>query len=382
MNRNTFGVLLVTGAQTHQEMYAAAFAADQRCKLIALTDQPDVDRRQRQLNERLTKKLAIPHVDDLDQALARKDVHVVSICAPPERRAAIAVKCAQAGKHLYLDKSLAPSVAEAHAIAAAVRKANVKSQMFSFVTQPWAAEVKRALQQGMRGTLRAIHADVFFAKGKTGTAKLGGRRVEEFPPKRHQLVAAKREFDNVGVYPITLISWLTGKRFETIFGVTGNYFFREHQDNNVEDFGAVCGTLQGGIGVTIAAGRYGWQSHAAGGINRLTVITNEETLVIDANRPRLELSNDEPAWTPPPPHPQDPMAFWPSTTAAMGGKPKRAWLPIGPPAKSDASAFIDCLQAGHDSEMPASRALHATEVLLAAYQSAASGEVVRLAAGH
>ena len=51
------------------------------------------------------------------------------------------------------------------------------------------------------------------------------------------MVEAKRELDNVGVYPITLVRWLTGKKFRTVYGVTGNYFFQEHQKHNVEDFG-------------------------------------------------------------------------------------------------------------------------------------------------
>ena len=34
-----YGVLLVTGSHTHQENYAAAFAADRRCRLIAVSDE-------------------------------------------------------------------------------------------------------------------------------------------------------------------------------------------------------------------------------------------------------------------------------------------------------------------------------------------------------
>src|SRR5262249_29178941 len=100
-----YGVLLVTGSHTHQENYAAAFAADPGCRLTAATDEPNIDRRRRELNERLAKSLGIPYIADLQKALADKDVNIVSVCAPPERRGRIAVACARAGKHLYLDKS-------------------------------------------------------------------------------------------------------------------------------------------------------------------------------------------------------------------------------------------------------------------------------------
>src|SRR5207248_5985675 len=93
-----YGVLLVTGSHTHQENYAAAFAADGRCQIVAVTDEKDVDRRRRQLNERLARELGVPYEPDLDRALARKDVQIVSICAPPQRRGRIAMRCVEAGK--------------------------------------------------------------------------------------------------------------------------------------------------------------------------------------------------------------------------------------------------------------------------------------------
>src|SRR5205085_9578006 len=147
-----YGILLVTGSHTHQENYAAAFAADRRCKLIAVSDEKDVDARRRKLNERLARELNLPYIADLDEALKRDDIQIVSICAEPERRGPIAVKCALAGKHLYLDKSLVPQQSEADALRDAVRKAKVKSHMFTLISQPWAAEAKKLLESGKLGT--------------------------------------------------------------------------------------------------------------------------------------------------------------------------------------------------------------------------------------
>lgn len=377
MSKTNHGVLLVSGDHTHQEMYAAAFAADKRCTLVAVTDEADVDRRRHGLNERLAKRFKIPYVPDLDKALLLKDVTLVSVCAPPDRRGRIIVRCARAGKHLYLDKSLEPSLAGARAIVDAVKKAGVKSQMFSFVSTPWARVGKDALGKGI-GKLLAVHADTFFAKGKPGTAKLGSPRKEEYPPHRHQLVETKREWDNVAVYPITLIHWLTGKKFATVFGTTANYFFAEHQKADVEDFGLLSGTLEGGVPVTISAGRYGWTSHPGAGVNRVTLVGSERTVVVDANRPRLEVYSDEPPWTPPVPHAEDPMFFWSTTQTESGVKAKGTWVSMAGKPTTDASYFLDCLEAGRESEMAVGPAAHATEVLLATYLSAKTGDVVRL----
>jgi predicted dehydrogenase len=373
-----YGVLLVSGGQTHQEDYAAAFAADPRCRLIAVTDEADIDAERRALNERLAATLGVPYEPDLDSALGRSDVHLVSVCAPPERRGRIAVRSAEAGKHLYLDKSLVPRLEEADALVAAVGRAGVRSHMFSFITQPWAREAKEALARGEVGRLLAIHADAFFAKGPAGTATLGTPRQEESPPERHQLKEAKRELDNVGVYPISLVRWLTGRKFRTVYGITANYFFAEHQRHNVEDFGLLACTLDDGLPVTTAAGRSGWKSHPAGGVNRLVLVGSEKTLVVDGNRPRLEVYADEPPWSPPDVQPADPMGFWTSTQAEVGLRPKRTWLPTRAAAASDAAYFLDCLDAGRESEMSVAEAVLTTEVLLAGYRSASSGQAVTL----
>lgn len=373
-----YGILLVSGAHTHQEMYGAAFAADPRCQLIAVTDEADIDKRRRELNERLAKLLKVPYIADLGEALAKREVDVVCSCAPPERRGRIAVRCAQAGKHLYLDKSLCPKLKEADDLVSAVKKAQVKSHMFSFISAPWARQAKEIIESGQLGKIVAVHADAFFAKGKTGTADLTKKRKEEYPPERHQLMEAKREFDNVGVYPIVMIHFLTGKKFERVHGVTGNCFFAEHQKANVEDFGMLAGTLEGDVPVSIAAGRYGWTSHPAAGVHRLMLVGSERTIVVDANRPRLEVYTDEAPWTPPQPHPEDPMFFWSTTQEEMGVKPKRTWVNAGPAVKSDAAYFLDRLDAGKDSELSVVEAAHAAEVLLATFKSAATGEAVKL----
>jgi predicted dehydrogenase len=373
-----YGVLCVTGSHTHQENYAAAFAADRRCRLIALTDEANVDRRRRDLNERLAKQLGVPYVADLDKALGDKEVNIVCSCAPPDRRGRIAVRCAQARKHLYLDKSLVPQLREADDLVAAVQKAGVKSHMFSFISQPWAREAKRLLESKRLGTLLAIHADTFFAKGRNGTATLGQRRREEYPPQRHQLIESKREMDNCGIYPITLIRWLTGRRYRSVYCVTGNYFFQEHQKHNVEDFGIIAATLDDGLPVTIGSGRYGWTSHPAGGTNRIVLVGSEQTLVVDANRPRLEVYTDESPWTPPNTHKEDPMGFWSSTMQEVHLRPKTMWTPCGPAAQTDAAYFLDRLAANRDSELNVAEAAHGTEVLLAAYRSAANREIVTL----
>jgi len=376
----TYGVLLATGLRTHQENYALAFKADPRCRLIAVADEADVPPRRAEWNRKFAEEMNLPYIPNLDDALARDDVDIVSVCSEHERRGRVAVKCAQAGKHLYLDKPMTCSVADADAVVAAVEKAGVRSQMFSFIHNPWAQAAKKALDSGAIGELVSVHCDVMFAKGNPGTAPLGKQRKQDPHPTRFTFMDSKRELRATGVYAVGLIRWLVGCEVQTVYGVTANYFFAEHAKNDVEDFGLLALNFENNITATVASGRIGWMSHPQGGPNGVYLIGTKGTLKIDAYQPRIEVYADEPPWTKPPVHPEDPMSFWSSTQDEVKTQPKHGWVVIRDEVEpaSDASRFIDCIESGRESEMSAKGGAAVVEVLMAGYVSAAKGDVVPL----
>lgn len=379
--RPPYGLLLISGSYTHQENYARAFAADERCRLIGLTDESDVSPRRRELNQRLADELGIPLLDDLDSALERDDVQIVSVCAEPERRARLAARCARAGKHVYVDKPVATNVQDAERLTVAVREAGVCSQAFSLVRSPVARRAREAIATGRVGELIGLHCDLMFAKGPGGTADLSRPRQEKAVAERFTFVDSKRELFCVGWYPLVLFEWLSASRVESVYASTSNYFFAEHQRNDVEDLACLLMHLDNGVQATLAVGRTGWQSHPGSGIHQIHVVGTDDSLTFDAFRPRLEIYSEAPAWTPPEiPHPEDPMGFWSSTQQESGVLPKTDWWPIDQAAaRDDASYFLDCIERGQDSDLPASLAAHAVEVILAAYRSAADARVVSIA---
>ncbi len=377
-----YGLLLIAGAHTHQEMYARAFAADPRCRLIGLTDEADVPLRRRALNVKLAAELDVPYLDDFEAAIRRDDVHLVSVCPEPERRGRLAAVCARADKHVYVDKPLSTSVEAARELVAAVGEHGVLSQMFSLVRIPAAARAKHILESGRLGALVGLHCELLFAKGRPGTADLSQTRVERPHPERFTFIDSKRELFCVGLYPLVLFQWLTGLRVTSVYGTTSNYFFREHQQNDVEDFSCLLLEMEEGIDATITVGRTGWSSHPSHGIHQMHLIGTEGAVTVDAFRPRLEIHSDSPPWTPPElPHPDDPMGFWSSTAQENGMQPKTDWWPVGSTMHSDASYFLDCIEQGRESDVPADIGAHAVEVILAGYESAASAQPVPLLSG-
>ena len=376
-----YGVLLVSGRRTHQEGHAAAFAAHPICHLVAVADERDLPDARVQLNQQLAEDYGIPYIPDLDEALARDDVDIVSMCADVERRGRVAVRCAQAGKHLYLDKPMAGTVEDAEAIVEAVHQAGVRTQMFSFIHTPWARAAKRAIETGRVGELKAVHAENLFAKGKAGTVPEGTVRNEKEQVAQFTFVEAKREMFDMGVYAVGLVHRLIGRKAESVFALTGNYVFAEHAAVDVEDFGALAISMEGGVSATAIGARIGWMSHPGGGPLRVVLIGTERTLIVDGWRPRVEVYNDEADFTLPRVHPMDPMGMWASTNREANVMPKRRWTAFDNESlvqPNDVATFVDCLERDREPEMNARAAAPLVEVILAGYVSAARGEAVRL----
>jgi predicted dehydrogenase len=372
------GVLLVAGGRTHQEDYALQFRSDPRCRLIGLADERGVPAHRARWNRELAESLGIPLLDDLDAALARADVHIASVCAEPERRGRLGAACARAGKHVYMDKPLAGSLEEAEALDAAVREAKVRSQMFSLCRTPWAERARQLVRSGVLGELVAAHCDLLFAKGPAGSAERRPRR-EHYPPARFTFTDSKRELYTTAVYSIGLLRWISGREVRRVFATTQNYFFAAHQKNDVEDFGAALFTFDGGMTGSITAGRIGWTSHSGGGPMRIQLTGTRGSAMVDAYRPRIEVSDAEAPWTAPPLNPEDPMGFWTSTRRASGEKLKRAWLVPAPAgARSDAGYFIDCILEERESDVSVRDGRATLEALFACYRSAAAGAPVEL----
>ncbi|MFH9085840.1 Gfo/Idh/MocA family protein [Streptomyces sp. NPDC017673] len=76
----------------------------------------------------LAEQYGVAAYADVDALLA--DVEAVAVALPPSVQAELAVRAAQAGRHLLLDKPLAVTVAEGRAVVEAVEKAGVASVVF------------------------------------------------------------------------------------------------------------------------------------------------------------------------------------------------------------------------------------------------------------
>ena len=94
----------------------------------------------------LAERLGVPSFDDVDALY--DEVDAVAFAVPPEVQGELALRAAQRGKHLLLDKPVADTVEAATRLVAAVEEAGVASVVFFTdryepATRAWLAEVER-----------------------------------------------------------------------------------------------------------------------------------------------------------------------------------------------------------------------------------------------
>jgi predicted dehydrogenase len=167
----------------------------------------------------LATEWGVPAVADVPALLATPGVDAVIITSPHSAHVSQAVLAAQAGRHVYLEKPMALSVAECDTIIEACRAAGVKLTV-NFVTRfrhaPMAA--KRLVDEGAIGELRMLQM-----KG-AWTSFLLGDVVDEatgrviIPIKRWAFDRAEgSQLLDWGVHHVDAMRWWTGSEVERVY---------------------------------------------------------------------------------------------------------------------------------------------------------------------
>lgn len=108
------------------------------------------------------KRLGIPFTADLDVLLQREDIDGVVVMCETVKHREICMKAAQYGKHIYVNKVLAPTIKEAKDIVAEVKKHDVVMvTMLSRLYENWCIRIRDLIESGEIGkiiTIRIWHA--------------------------------------------------------------------------------------------------------------------------------------------------------------------------------------------------------------------------------
>lgn len=177
-------------------------------------------------------------VHGYDALLADKDVDAVYIAVPHTGHAEWAIKAAEAGKHVLVEKPLALSAHEADAVFHAHRKAGTfAGEAFMYRLHPQTAKIIELVKSGVIGEVRMIQSSFGFNMGK-------------FQPQ-HRLFASELAgggIMDVGCYPVSmarlLVGAATGKAFADPVKVAGTAHLNAE---GTDDFAAALLSFGNGV---------------------------------------------------------------------------------------------------------------------------------------
>jgi len=145
--------IAIVGAGVWGETHAAIFCEHPGAELVAICDR-DTSRAQA-----LAQRYGMVAVyGSVEEMLAAGGFDAVSVVTPDHLHADIAVACANAGKHLLIEKPIATTVADVHRIVDAVRANNVRAMVdLHNRWSPPFAQAKAEIEAGTLGTLRSAY---------------------------------------------------------------------------------------------------------------------------------------------------------------------------------------------------------------------------------
>ena len=112
-------VAMLSKWHVHAAGYANMLKDTSKVEITAVWDD-DIAR-----GEAWAKELGADFEPDLDKLLARDDVEAVACDAPTTAHHDILIKAARAGKHIFTEKALCPTVAECEEVKKAIKEAGV-----------------------------------------------------------------------------------------------------------------------------------------------------------------------------------------------------------------------------------------------------------------
>ena len=216
----TLRVAVLSFWHVHAGDYARQTQEHPGAELVAVWD----DDQQR--GKEGAEKFGVEYTDDLDALLARDDIDAVTITTSTDVHRDVMVKAANAGKHIFTEKLLAPTVAEAEEIVKACDDNGVKlivslPRLYHGYTQA----IKQVLADGKLG--RITHSRVRLSH--TGA-------VKNWLPERFYdpETAIGGALTDLGCHPVYLTQLFLGEAPATVSAT-----YRSITDRPVDDHAIV-----------------------------------------------------------------------------------------------------------------------------------------------
>ncbi|MGV2982734.1 Gfo/Idh/MocA family protein [Microbacterium sp. AGC85] len=232
---DTIGVGVAGFWHVHAKDYAREVSEHPGTRLVATWDE-DRDR-----GGDGAKHWGMEQADSLDVLLAHPDVDAITVTTATNEHTDVIGRAIAAGKHVFTEKMLAPTVAESEELVAAAR-ANGVALVVSLprLSEPLITTASALIDDGALG-------DVTYARVRMAhDGWLGGWLPERFADP---IAAIGGAFADLGCHPAYLVQRFLGARPSTIVASYGNVTDRAVEDNAV----VVARYADGALGVAEAS---------------------------------------------------------------------------------------------------------------------------------
>lgn len=223
------------------------------------------------------EKLGVPFVASLDELLAQKDIDGVVVVTPTHMHRDVMIAAAKAGKHIFTEKVLAPTVQEANEILEEVSEQQIKLTVsLPRLNDGYTLTIQEILSKELLGKITYVRVRL------SHNGATAGWLPEHFYNLEQCLGGA---LIDLGCHPMYLTNLFLG---EPVTAVNANYGYvtgKEVEDNAV----ATLFTASGAIGVV-----------EAGFVNNYSPFTievhgTEGTLLFGTPEPKLLLRTSKEA---------------------------------------------------------------------------------------
>lgn len=338
--------LLLLSCVRHQRSYAPLFACRPDVEIVGVADEADIPRWMHKVNQQFADQYGVQYDRDVDQALARSDVDFVSVCSEPTRHARLTLKSLQAGKHAWVDKPIATTLADADRVVAMAESTGLTITYVHRLYSPSIVAARAAMDRGDIGLPYGMDIVYLSAGGLTSGA------VEDFQLVVDTSLSGGGELMNFLGYPVDMARYLTGLEVRQVYASADTYFFEPHRQHEVEDFGVVSMKMDRGVIVTATVGRTATPNHPTGGDYTLRLHGSAGSWYSNENKPVLNVfSNTAPTRSRP--------------TLSLSSSMMMSLV----------DEFVECLWHGHKPTASAVDGRMAIAVIEAAYRSIVSGQV-------
>ncbi|RWB29407.1 MAG: Gfo/Idh/MocA family oxidoreductase [Mesorhizobium sp.] len=183
------------------------------------------------------------------------DVDIVSLTTPNQFHPEMAIAILEAGKHLWCEKPMAPSFAEAQAMAAAAQKAGkVAALGYNYIQNPAIRHIGALLDEKIIGEVNHLRIEMdedFMADPEAPFFW------------KHEAASGYGALDDFAVHPLSLVAVLFGRVARVMCDMAKPYADRQvasggRREVETYDIASVLMHLENGIAGTLLVNRSAW----------------------------------------------------------------------------------------------------------------------------